>query len=287
MEFRQVCHLLPKAQKMETPRHQVEFPTGRLVLQSPCSVGREAFSPTGDGNKFCSKCTKVVHDMTRLSEAEIKALFLANAGNVCGSIRVQIPRPEPEPLPQSPSRKPLYIKQLAAAASIFLLYATSQAKPVSKLAIAWQTLVDLTGDKTLGDRVDPHKTNTLVTGVIMNQDSELVPLDIPVLIFSGKTLVAEVKTSNGLFRVDLVNKLKPDDVIEIVVRERSNTKTTVLEDTHGGGKAILRLGDAQNVVIKVDYDFRMMFDGGMGWEENEPPANFLDTEKSVTSPSQP
>ncbi len=266
---------------METPKHTIEFTTGRLVLNSPCHVGNEAFTPTAEGNQFCSACKKVVHDMTKLSEAETKALFLANEGKVCGSFTLQIPRPEPQYSPASPLRKPLYIKQLAAAASIFLLYQTTQAKPISKPSIAWQTLANLTGDDSLRGNLDPRKTNTLVTGVILNQDSELVSIEIPVLIYAGKTLVAQVKTNNGMFRVDLGDKLKPDAVIEIVVRERKSSTKEVYLETYGPGKAISRLGDAQNVVVQVEYHFPRMLMGDIGWEDVE------STDESLGNPSIP
>jgi hypothetical protein len=280
-----------KLKKMETPKHSVEFQTGRLVLQSPCHVGKEAFSPIGDGNKFCSSCTKVVHDMTKLTEAEIKALFVANGGNVCGSIRVQSPKPAPIPVPQARFRKPTYLKQLAASAAFLLLYNSQQAKPMTKPQIAWQFLADVTGNEVLpGNGETPWKTNTLVTGVVINQDSELVPLEIPVLIYHGRTLVAQVMAVNGLFSIELDGKLKPEDVIEVVIKEHQNTsKSRYTRDGYGGGKASAKLMDAQNLNIKVHYEFPdMMIDGGMGWEEGiEAPDPLEITNNQGQTPTQP
>jgi hypothetical protein len=272
---------------MKTPKHKVEFTTGRMVLNSPCHVGNEAFTPTAAGNRFCSTCKKVVYDMSKLSEIETKALFQANEGKVCGSFPVQIPRPEPQYSPASQVRKALYIKQLAAAASIFLLYQTAQSKPISKPSIAWQTLANITGDDSLRGNLDPRQTNTLVTGVILNQDSELVSIEIPVLIYSGKTLVAQVKTTNGMFRVDLGDKLHPDAVLEIVVRERKSTTKSVYAEAYGPGKAITRLGDAQNVVVQVEYHFPRMLMGDIGWEEIESTDESLENPANFTSKSNP
>src|SRR5688572_19289071 len=113
---------------MKNP-HSVPFSTGKVVLHSPCHVGKEAFTQLEGGNKFCSQCQKKVHDMTRLGEEEIKALFVANDGNVCGSIRVRVPKTrvvEAEDMagaaPLIRFRKPMFLKQLAAAASFILLY---------------------------------------------------------------------------------------------------------------------------------------------------------------------
>jgi hypothetical protein len=255
---------------MDTRPHTVPFSTGKLTLHSPCSVGKEAFTAVEGGNKFCSQCQKVVHDMTKLTEEEIKALFIANAGKVCGTIRVQ-PQPVAEVLPpRVPVRKVRFLKHFAAAASIFFLYHSPQLKAAPKALTSLNAIDPEKGTSGGTESNDtPWKTNTLVTGVVINQDSELVPLDIPILVYANKKLIAETQSSHGLFTIDLKDKLKPDDVIELVVKPKKEDGTiSRWGDSWGGGKATSRLGDAQNLNIKVEYHFPMMIEGGLGWEES-------------------
>jgi hypothetical protein len=269
MESPHSPHLLDKAQKhMDNRPHTIPYSTGKLTLHSPCSVGKEAFTALEGGNKFCSQCQKVVHDMTQLSEAEIKALFIANAGKVCGSIRVQ-PKPVEEVLPpRVPVRKVRFLKHFAAAASIFFLYHSPQLKAAPKALTSLQATdpEKANGGNETNDA--PWKTNTLVTGVIINQDSELVPLSIPIQIFANKKLIAETTSSHGLFSIDLKDKLAPDAVIELIVKEKKEGDGEIqFYGTYGGGKAYSRLGDAQNLNIKITYHFPRMIEGGLGWED--------------------
>jgi hypothetical protein len=261
-------HFMKKSQ--QNPPHSVPFTTGKIVLHSPCHVGKEAFTQLEGGNKFCSQCQKKVHDMTRLSETEVKALFEANNGNVCGSIRVRVPKVvaelEPEVRPMIRFRKPLFLKQWAAAASFLLLYQTSDAKPVSKPLITWQ---DHRAPKGTDGEVT-SKTNTLVTGVILNQDSMEVPLDIPVSIYANSKLVAEVTSRHGLFSYEFSGQLNPDDVIGIVIKKHQAGKDEPEGSSYGGGKLVTRLGDAQNIKLVIQYDFPfedIQVDGGISWDE--------------------
>jgi hypothetical protein len=255
---------------MKNPPHSVPYSTGKLVLHSPCHVGKEAFTQLEGGNKFCSQCQKKVHDMTRLSEEEIKALFAANGGNVCGSIRVRVPKTvverEVEAAPVIRFRKPMFLKQLAAAASFILLYQTSSAKPVAKPLIIWTEPRVPDGN---GGEVTT-KTNTLVSGVILNQDSIEVPLDIPISIYANSKLVAKITSRNGLFSYEFDGQLKPDDVIGIVIQKHDARKDEPEGSSYGAGKLVTRLGDAQNIRLVIRYDFPyedVQVDGGIGWDE--------------------
>ena len=258
----------------QNPAASIQYRTGRLVLNSPCTVGQDAFTPQGK-NKFCSQCQKLVHDMSALNEDEIKALFQANGGNVCGSIKVQRPKFAPPSIQQVKQHKSLFFKKFAAAASFILLCHFGQAKsaiPTGKPEISWQALAKLDeGGLITNGTVDPTHTNTLISGTIINQDSQLVPLEIPVSIFANGKLVRIVKSENGMFTCDLGGKLKPTDVIDIVVRKTANTAKGHFENNgHGAGKATTRLADSQNLVLQIDYDFPdYPIDGGLGWIDDE------------------
>lgn len=259
----------------QNPAATIQYRTGRLTLNSPCTVGQEAFTPQGQ-NKFCSQCQKVVHDMSAMTEDEIKALFKSSGGSVCGTILVQRPKFAPPSIQQVKQHKVLFFRKFAAAASFILLCHFGQAKshtPTGKPEISWQTLAKLDeGGLVSNGTVDPTHSNTLVSGTIVNQDSQLVPVEIPVSIFANYKLVRVVKSENGMFTCDLAGKIKPTDVIDLVIRKSENTAKGHFENNgHGAGKVTTRLADSQNLVLKIQYDFPdYPIDGGLGWTDDEP-----------------
>lgn len=258
---------------MQNPAATIQYRTGRLVLNSPCTVGQEAFTPEGK-NKFCSQCQKTVHDMSALTEDEIKALFQANGGSVCGTILAHRPRYVAPSIQQVKQHKALFFRKFAAAASFILICHFGQAKspaPTSKPEISWQTLAKLDeGGLVSNGTVDPTHSNTLVSGTIINQDSQLINIEIPVSIFANGKLVRIVKSEHGLFSCDLGGKIKPTDVIDIVIRKAENTAKGIYENNgHGAGKVSTRLADSQNVQVQIEYHFPdYPIDGGLGWTDD-------------------
>ncbi len=264
---------------MEDQLHFKNYPSGRLVLSSPCTVGQEAFTPSGDRNKFCSQCNKVVYNLVGMNEAEIKALFAAQGGSLCGSMVIRRPRQTvatirlPQPLP-----KPGYLKHLAATASLLLLTHYSQAA-ISKTKPGMETVLPADGDPTgtpLSRSAKPPGKNTMVTGVILNQDSTDMDVTLDISIFSKQKLVAKTTTRNGLFEIDLEGKVLPEDVVGLVIGANNARYADTDEKLkHHSAKRTMRLRDAQNIQLVVEFDV-IHVEGHLGgavmWEETiEPP----------------
>jgi hypothetical protein len=57
-----------------------------IAIQKPCAEKWEAFSPTPDG-RFCSSCSKIVVDFTRMTDEEILRYFIAESTQTCGRFR--------------------------------------------------------------------------------------------------------------------------------------------------------------------------------------------------------
>lgn len=254
---------------MENTPHTQSFSTGKLVLKSPCSVGPAAFTPTGDRNKFCSQCNKVVHNLVGKSEAEIKALFAANGGEICGTMLSRKPAAQPQIRLVQPLRKANYFKHLAATASLLLLtQAPSFAASSAKAPITWITQDGNRPTDPTQPEKPSDKTNTLITGVVMNQDSVTLPYDFQVSVYANKVLVAKVKAHYGLFKVDLRGKVAPGDVVGLVIQSNSGTDPNNHEKIeHGATQRTLPLHEAQNVTLVMQYQFPYdnMVDGGLGW----------------------
>ena len=253
---------------MESTSFTQEFSSGRLVLRRSCHADRETMDALAEGNRFCHSCKKVVHNLVGMSEAEIKALFQANAGKLCGAISLPSSRIKPEIRLIAPLSKVTYWKKLAATASFLLLYQGMQTAPSSpRKSTTW--IAPDTRNKA--ERIDPvdWSQNTLVSGVVLAQDSLEIGLDFQVYIYVNKALVAKSMAHGGFLRIDLGGKVKPESTIEIVIPKNSAYDPDYPEgkQTHGGFQKTLRLRDAQNLPLVVQYSRPMMMLGDMGWEE--------------------
>lgn len=260
---------------MKDHPYSIPYSTGRLVLKSPCSVGKDAFTTLEGGNKFCSQCKKVVYDLRGRSEAEIKTLIVAHGGNLCGSIAVRSPVNRPTIRLAQPLRKPAYFKHWVATASLLLLYhGAADATIRFSHPTEWtsQPLRDASAaveEYLPGEEI---KTNTLISAVVLNQDSMEVPLDVEVAIYARQVLVAKVIAYHGLLKMDLTGKVRPEEPIGLVIRP--NTARYAGTDDkaqHGGLQRVVRLRDAQNVQLQVQYHFpEIQVDGGVRWEGTLP-----------------
>jgi hypothetical protein len=263
------------------------FSTGRLVLQSPCHVGRDTMDAQTDGNRFCHSCQKVVHNLVGKSEAEIKALFVASGGQLCGSFtqRRPVQGAEIKLAAIQPMRKPGYLKHLAATASLLLLYqgmmaVQTSAKPASEWVVP-------AFPHTVADGRNPDKDwsqNTLLSGVIVNQDGFEVGLDVMVEIYAHKVLIAKVIAQHGFIKIDLGGKVKPNEMVGLVIRKNTGyaAQDSGIQEIHGGLKKYVLLRDAQNLALTIHYEFMVVeenqIDGGMMWEEMPEPEPVLEPE---------
>lgn len=255
---------------MKNPPHSQQFSTGRLVLSSPCHIGAEAMTALNDGNRFCRDCKKVVHQLDGKSETEIKALFAANGGNICGSMRFSQPRQRQEIQLAAPTRRAAYWKQLAATASLLLLYQGMMAAPrAAQQGLEWVVPAFAPAQQPrVGD-------NTILSAVIQNEEGVELPFDFAVEIFADGVLLRRTVAEHGLLKVDFEGLLAPEANIVIVVLADSATDplAPIAKMPHGGMQQEVRLADAQNLVLKVRYDFptieTVTFNGGMTWEPEE------------------
>jgi hypothetical protein len=246
---------------------------GNVVLHSPCTVGSDAFTPREAGNKFCSQCNKTVHNLVGKTDAEIKALFVAHGGQLCGTMRISKPVVKPAIRYIAPLQKPSYFKQLMATASLLLLaQGAMAAQPKGKAAMTYFTPMDADPQARGGADTIPHTSeNTLVTAVVMNQGNIPIPLDFEVFIYSNQVLVAQITAPHGLFKCDLAGKVQPGDTVMIVIPANSGREPGNKDvQSHGAAKMVVRLRSAQNLQLMMDYHFPKLdyeVDGGMVYEE--------------------
>lgn len=60
---------------------------GKFIIQEPCHEDWTAMTPNEQG-RFCAACQKCVIDLTNKQPAEIKEIYQANDGDVCGRMSV-------------------------------------------------------------------------------------------------------------------------------------------------------------------------------------------------------
>ncbi|MEY3444096.1 MAG: hypothetical protein RLZZ519_2377 [Bacteroidota bacterium] len=216
---------------------------GNIIIAEPCTVPWENMDNAENGNKFCQQCQKSVVDFSQMTEKQIEALLKSRKGEVCGSFLLDA---EGKPIVANPKPcKPTYFRHLAATAALLLLQQSAHSTPDaedSKIEI-----VPSDPDKTKS--APSPKTNTLVTGVIINTDGDLIPKDVDVRIYLNGERIAIVKSQHGLFAVDLKGIANPEDQIEIVIwKENFSDK-----DFHDGKTIRTTVAAAQNLKMRISY----------------------------------
>lgn len=81
-------------------------------------------------------------------------------------------------------------------------------------------------------------------------------MDLKVSIFSGGVLITQAVAHHGLLKIDLAGKVKPEAMIGIVVAQNAafNPDDPEQEFKHKGLQKVVRLRDAQNVVLKMEFE---------------------------------
>lgn len=59
-----------------------------LRIENPCHENWSQMTPMGKG-RFCDACQKKVHDVTTISNEELKDLYKLNAGQMCGRVKTK------------------------------------------------------------------------------------------------------------------------------------------------------------------------------------------------------
>ncbi len=216
---------------------------GKIIIAEPCTVSWESMDNAENGNKFCQHCKKNVVDFSQMTEKQIEALIQSRKGEVCGSFLLDA---DGKPIVANPKPcKPTYFRHLAATAALLLLQQSVQAAPDSE-----DTKIEIITSNPGKTKPAPSpKTNTLVTGVILNTDGELIPKDVDVRIYFNGERIAIAKSQHGLFAVDLKGIANPEDQIEIVIwKENFSDK-----DFHDGKTIRTTVAEAQNLKMRISY----------------------------------
>ncbi len=230
---------------------------GKYTIPQPCPVPWDEMDALDGRNRHCAQCSQVVHDLTGKSLCEIDALYAANEGKLCGNITVdELGNPLYFKGTES-KRKVIYLKHLAAAASLFFLYQTPQANSFDSKARKYRSDTEQSIQiHPPGTGIVPTEaTNTLVTGVVLTQSGYETEDSLRIEIRSGGKQIAQGFTSNGLFHFDLEGKLKPEDEIKVVVEgARFDLGVRYHDRKYGGTELATTLGKSQNLTLTVKYD---------------------------------
>lgn len=203
-----------------------------------------------DGNRFCQDCKKVVVDMSEMTESEAVSFLQANPGSCVNFIAGQVEEIRKSELPANPVKRSLrYIplrKAAAAAATLALLHGQLPAKTSSPAPIGIEVSSDEGGPGSRKKKSGPS-TNTLLTGIAINQRGRMVKAPIILKVYLGSELIAyPVEVLDGLFFVDLKGKASASDKITIVMPAQ-----TVQRITFAKTKTRILLGDAQNLTFNA------------------------------------
>lgn len=187
---------------------------GRVRLEKPCEVPWLGMKPVEGGNRYCQHCSKVVHNITGLSPAEIVALLQSDPGNVCVNfVQFHLPpdteRKQPKAITRPIRRK--NIRYAAAATAMLLLTQQGQSSPPHKPRTEHGPWAPQPQDSHLPG-------NTLVSGNVMTLLGDLIPHDVEVVIYRDHRELARVMTRAGLFFVNLDGLAEPTDTITISIQ---------------------------------------------------------------------
>jgi hypothetical protein len=237
---------------MEAPKPLV---IGKFRIPEPCAVPWDEMQDHDGVNRNCSRCNSVVHDLTGMSMAEIDQLYAANNGKLCGNITVDELRNPLYFKGTEAKRKPVYLKHLAAAASMFLIYQSPQASPPPPSSAPTQLMVQPLEPKVAESRnLVTEANNTLVTGVVLTTAGQETQDSLRIEIQSNNKLIATGFTSNGLFHFDLKDKLKPTDNIRVkVFAAKFDIGVRYQDRRYGNAETETQVGKAQNLVLNVPY----------------------------------
>jgi hypothetical protein len=173
--------------------------TLNLSLPSPCSEKWSSFTQTPDGG-FCSSCSKVVIDFTKMSDDEIVRYFQGTRGNTCGRFsQDQLKTYHIYPPAKLRTGLPLFKAGLLAA--LFVLTRPS----ASHAQIQPQQKEQVENDTTTSTPIQTHTFRGMVRAA---EDHE--PLPGVNIVLKG-TSVGTITDAHGGF--EFPQKLKQGDVL--------------------------------------------------------------------------
>jgi hypothetical protein len=229
-----------------------KHPNIRIV---PCDTDWYAMDPCAEGNRYCQSCQKEVVDMSAMSNEEVIAYLKANPGSCGNFFEGQVNVFDGDQSNESPVkrlvRNPIAVgstwkKAAAAAATLALLHGQmpAEASPTDPVAIEAGHL----GGDNKGDDKSGPSVNTMLTGIVVDQNGRMVPVPLVLKIYRGsEVLTYPIEVSNGLFAVDLQGKADPSDRLTIVIRSQTVNKWTFAKS-----KTRTLLGEGQNLTVEAE-----------------------------------
>lgn len=231
---------------------------GEFQIATPCEKTWESMESMAPDRRFCEQCLHVVHDLTGMSESQLAALYARNGGKLCGFFTMDADGHPIYYQNQGLPRKPRFLKHFAAAASMFLLYQTPQSSgkaciPAANASFATPLPSSLLSKPAVTETITPAN-NTLLSAVILAQDSSEIRDSLRVDVFAKGERITKLYSEAGLVHVDFGNELKPTDEIKIVVHDCVfDQGLRYRERKYHGASLTTTLGNAQNLQIVVQY----------------------------------
>lgn len=175
-----------------------------ISITTPCSENWASFTSTLHGG-FCSSCSKVVVDFSRLSDEEIISFFKNKPAHTCGRFRADQLRPYAEtPLVKI---NPGFTLLKAGLVSLLVMF-VSRETHAQVVASSTTTEVHHTENHKKKKNLVVETEHT-VSGVVTGEDDEL-PIPGVNIILKGTT---QGTTTDAEGRFEFPVKLKEGDVL--------------------------------------------------------------------------
>lgn len=219
----------------------------------PCRNDWYAMEVQQDGNRFCQNCSKVVHDLSDFSAEELKSFLKANPGS-CGKFlegQVQVANTQ-APYESASKRvvKNASWKKVAATAAAFALLQGHL--PANNTVSPLKGNCSISAEANPSDKKSGPSTNTLLTGVVLEQNGDLVTEPIVLKLYRGNALLAEpLLLDHGLFSIDLQGQAVSSDRITIVIQKQEVNGTKFARTA-----SQTLLGEGQNLQVLAEVTYR-------------------------------
>ncbi len=184
----------------------------KLKIENPCSEDWGLMAKCDDG-KFCSHCSKMVIDFTRLTDDEILKMLSKNSGNVCGRLdesqmnRILVPS-------QQPSQSRIYrilagLLLLASSGKLSAAGGRPQTEMVSKVDEA-DTVSKIVDDNVKKSEDKSCEKNILHGRVIDAQDKEPISFANVIIKDTKDAVTTDV---DGKFQLVVPDSLLSERII--------------------------------------------------------------------------
>jgi hypothetical protein len=219
---------------------------GKFIIQEPCHEDWTAMTPTDQG-RFCAACSKCVIDLTNKQPTEIKEIYQANDGDVCGRMSVS----------QfiSPTQPERHTDDLPYASQVLKKLQLFAVALLATFSFAFQTVQ--AQDRPIKGKIAHVPSDVRIEGQV-KWDHGMEASGVTIEVWHGNDLEQTSLTDeNGKFAFTNLERGR----YRIVAKAGDWITTETTTDAWSGGKFMvtLRLEDVQ-------------VDGGIGYIEELLPA---------------